>query len=64
MGKRIILIGILYAGPQYNAQGDLVITAIPTQQKVSTSTPIMTNLGYYVKAFELNEFESYIIKNL
>lgn len=63
IGKRVILIGILYAGPQYNAQGDLVVTTIPTQQKVLTSTPIMTNLGYYVKASELNEFESYI-KNL
>lgn len=60
IGQRIILIGILYAGPQYNAQGDLVVTTIPTQQKVFVSTPIMTNLGYYVKASELNEFESYI----
>lgn len=60
IGQRIILIGILYAGPQYNAQGDLVVTTIPTQQKVFASTPIMTNLGYYVKASELNEFESYI----
>lgn len=63
MGKRIIFIGILYAGPQYNVQGDLVVTTIPTQQKVFASTPIMTNLGYYVKASELNEFEAYI-KNL
>lgn len=60
IGKRIILIGILYAGPHYNAQGDLVVTTIPTQQKVFASTPIMTNLGYYVKASELNEFELYI----
>ena len=60
MAKRVILIGILYAGPQYSAQGDLVVTTIPTQQKVLTSTPIMTNLGYYIKASELDEFESYI----
>lgn len=62
--SRIILVGILYAGPQYNAQGDLVVTTIPTQQKVQTSTPIMTNLGYYVKATELKEFEDYIAQNI
>ena len=61
--SRIILIGILYAGPRYNAQGELVVTAIPTQQKVQSSTPVMINLGYYVKATELEEFEDYIFKN-
>ncbi len=60
IGRRIILIGILYAGPQYNAQGDIVVKTIPTQQKIQTSTPIMTNLGYYIKADELKEFEEYI----
>lgn len=58
--KRVIFIGILYAGPQYNAQGDIVVTTIPTSQKVQTSTPIMTNLGYYIKATELKEFHNYI----
>ena len=57
---RIILIGILFAGPQYNAAGDIVVTTIPTQQKIQTTTPIMTNLGYYIKATELHEFEDYI----
>lgn len=62
IGRRIILIGILYAGPQYDAQGDIVVKTIPTQQKIQTSTPIMTNLGYYIKANELKEFEDYISK--
>ena len=63
LGKgRIILIGILYAGPHYNAKGDIVVTTIPTQQKIQTATPIMTNLGYYIKATELNEFEESIRK--
>lgn len=60
IGKRIILIGILFAGPQYDAHGNIVVTTIPTQQQIQTSTPIMTNLGYYVKATELKEFETYI----
>ena len=58
--SRVILLGILFAGPQYNAQGDLVVKTIPTQQKIQTTTPIMTNLGYYIKATELKEFENYI----
>lgn len=60
--SRLILIGILFAGPQYNAKGDIVVTTIPTQQTIQTSTPIMTNLGYYIKATELREFEDYIRK--
>ena len=36
IGRRIILIGILYAGPQYDAQGDIVVKTIPTQQKIQT----------------------------
>ncbi len=62
--SRIILVGILYAGPQYNTQGDLIITTIPTQQKVQASTPIMTNLGYYIKATEFKEFEDYISQHV
>lgn len=64
MNKRIVLIGILFACPQYNAKGDIVVTTIPTQQKVRTSTPVMTNLGYYIKATELKEFEAYIRENV
>lgn len=32
---------------------DVNMTTIPTKQKVQTAAPIMTNLGYYIKA---NEF--------
>lgn len=53
--------GILFAGPQYDAQGDIVVKNIPTvQQKIETHTAIMTNLGYYIKSAELNEFKEYI----
>lgn len=59
--KRIMLIGILYAGPQYTAQGELIAAEIPTtNQKVLSATPIMTNLGYYIKTNELQEFKKYI----
>ena len=60
IGSRIVLLGILFAGPQYNAQGNIVVQTIPTQQTVGTATPIMTNLGYYIKAEELQEFKARI----
>ena len=58
--SRVILVGILYAGPRFNAKGDIVVTTIPTQQKLQVDTPVMINLGYYIKATELKEFEEYI----
>lgn len=51
--KRIIMLGILYAGPTLNVEGEIEIQEIPTQQKVVTSTQVMINLGYYIKAKEL-----------
>ena len=58
--KRIILLGILFAGPQFNAAGEIVVQNIPTQQKVQSVTPVMVNLGYYVQSTELLEFKSII----
>ncbi|WP_159634242.1 S1 family peptidase [Erysipelothrix anatis] len=58
--KRIIFLGILFAGPTMNANGEVSIIDIPTQQKVISRTSIMTNLGYYVKSEELLEFKNLI----
>jgi len=43
-----------------STQVELLGTTIPTQQKLQADTPIMTNLGYYIKATELKEFKDYI----
>lgn len=61
---RLVLIGFLFSGPIYNADGELVVKTIPTKQMVGTSTGIMTNLGYYIKANEINEFKTYIRQEL
>ena len=59
--SRVLFLGILYAGPQYDARGDIVIKTIPTsKQAVEVNTRIMTNLGYYIKAEELCEFQKFI----
>ena len=61
-GKRVIFLGILFQGPQFNAKGELIIESIPTQQKVSAITPMMINLGYYIKATEILTFKPEIEK--
>lgn len=59
--SRVILLGILFAGPQYNAGGDIVVKTIPTsKQVIELNTRITTNLGYYIKAEELGEFQKFI----
>lgn len=60
---RIILLGILYAGPCYDAKGNIKEVEIPTKQEIQTTIPIMTNLGSYIKATELKYFENYIREN-
>lgn len=52
-GKRVILIGVLYAGPQIDATGTINIENIPTMYKTTFSTKVMANLGYVIKAKEL-----------
>lgn len=54
--SRLLLIGYLYAGPVYSVNGTLSVQTIPTQQNVVPITPIMTNLGYYIKSNEIRSF--------
>lgn len=57
-GSRIFLVGILYGGPQYSAQGDIVFMGVPNQQlEPHSATLIPINLGIAIKAERLLEFE-------
>lgn len=60
IGNRVVFLGILFAGPTYNAQGKLDIVEIPTSQIGIATTPVMVNLGYYIKSSELLEFKNNI----
>ena len=63
--SRVILLGILFAGPQYDARGDIVVKTIPTsKQVIELNTSITTNLGYYIKAEELAEFKKFIEQDI
>ena len=61
-GPRFIFLGIQFAGPYYNAEGELRIVNTPTSQNACIVTPTMTNIAYYIKAAEILKFREYIDK--
>lgn len=61
---RLIFLGVLYAGPHMDSKGEIVIEDIPTQQKASSLTPLMINLGYYIKASAILDFKPIVEKKL
>lgn len=64
IGSRLIFLGVLYAGPQFTANGDIKIVEIPTAQTPISRTNIPTHLGYYVKAKELITLKEHILSML
>ena len=52
-GDRIIFLGILYAGPQHNAEGEIEIVDVPTLQKPVAISRIPNNLGLIIKSERL-----------
>jgi hypothetical protein len=57
MGSRIKLVGILYAGPQFTAEGDIKIVNVPTQKVAKASSEIPMNLGICISAEKLLDFD-------
>lgn len=57
IGSRIKLLGILYAGPQFTAEGQIHIVNVPTHQTIVALSQIPCNLGICIKAERLLEFE-------
>ena len=62
IGTRLKLLGVLYAGPQHTATGDLEIVNVPTQQRVVAFSRIPNNLGCVIKAKKLLDFEKILAK--
>lgn len=54
---RLILLGILYAGPQYQADGTIKSAPISTLPNLVTSTYIQLNLGYVIKSEKILDFD-------
>lgn len=53
VGTRCLLLGVLYGGPQYRADGTLEIVEVPTGHIPSVTTQIPVHIGAYVKAQEI-----------
>ncbi len=56
-GSRLILMGILYAGPQHTATGEIRIVNIPQLQQPTVISSIPNNLGLVIKSERLLELE-------
>lgn len=54
------LLGILYAGPQFNAQGSIDIVTVPTQSIPIANTSIPTNLGFVIRSEQILKFKQLI----
>lgn len=56
IGTRLILAGILYAGPQVNVNGTVDIVNVPTAAVAVANSKVMMNLGIVIKAKKLRDF--------
>jgi Trypsin-like peptidase domain len=61
LGNRTTLLGILYAGPQFTATGEIRMLNIPTRPVSQSQIPM--NLGYAIKAERIRELDS-ILKEM
>ena len=56
---RIKLMGVLYAGPQHTTTGEIKVIPIPTSVQPVAISRIPSNLGYCIKAYNMQYFEEY-----
>lgn len=57
IGNRLLLLGVLYAGPQMTAIGKIHTRTIPTNDKQFARTNLMINIGYAVKSSRIMDFK-------
>lgn len=55
--SRVILMGVLYAGPQHTTTGEVRIIDVPTVQKPISISTIPNNLGLIIKSERIRELE-------
>lgn len=61
IGLRLILLGVLYAGPQHEAEGDIVTVQTSLAKRQIALSRIPNNLGFVVKAQKLQDFKPMLI---
>lgn len=56
-GPRLMLLGILFAGPQHTAQGEIHVIDTPLKQVPISLSRIPNNLGFVIQADKLLDFK-------
>lgn len=65
MGRdRVILMGILYAGPQHTTTGEVRIIDVPTVQRPISISTIPNNLGLIIKSERIRELEKLFLNRI
>jgi V8-like Glu-specific endopeptidase len=59
---RVLLLGVLYAGPQFTATGDIVVMNVPTTPRPLAVSQIPMNLGYVIKSHKLIDFDEILLR--
>lgn len=62
-GGRVILLGVLFAGPQHVAEGEIQTIEVPLAQIPISLSKIPNNLGFVVKAHKIADFRKMLIPN-
>lgn len=62
-GSRIILLGVLFAGPQHVAKGEIQTIEVPLAQVPISLSNIPNNLGFVIKAHKIADFRKMLIPN-
>jgi hypothetical protein len=55
--SRVLLVGVLYAGPQHTATGEIKVMTVPTFQQPVAFSRIPNNLGVVIKSERILELE-------
>jgi Trypsin-like peptidase domain len=64
LGTRVMLLGVLFGGPQYEPDGRIEIRPIPTATVPVPVVRQMLHLGYYVKAESVKELADIIVQKV
>lgn len=59
-GGRVVLLGVLFAGPQIDVHGSIHVVDIPTASTQVATSKVMVHLGYYIKAAEVESLAEHM----
>lgn len=62
-GGRLILLGVLFAGPQHVAEGEIKTIEVPLAQVPISLSKIPNNLGFVVKSQKIGDFKEMLMPN-